>query len=519
MIFATLKEEGYPLFTDPNTRDQYIGEMVYLEQLGAENDAQLEIWEISEFLIDDSDAEITFEADTEANDGDVLHAKKPRSRKELTKRFFEELKRRRPSKKPPDLKKLEAEEQSIINAVVERYHHSSLDGLRRAMRGKLASIAEDLRDIRSHQKDVVDYRLAIEAHEKGTAPKSTYSEHFEKIIANGFYRYHHHDKTRIFYTTEEVLIQEVKPKAKLDIRVNLGQFLVAQSLETSNIFVSCHKDNTVIGRNGIIHPHIRGASICWGSAANQSQKLIVTRDFSGVMALLQSLLQSYGTSPYGTIQQFHQAIARRQDGHYKLATGKTIERPPDAEEDNVPFEGTLISFTAATGVTATTNSGYLPYQAFDAPTASVRTNNGHFLRSANTDALWPTDQTQRAVLDIFERYGPADGFARLADLNLNERELDAVVTFMQAYAATNATGPMAPPDTVAWRRPSLDTPIDQIENHLTATVLERTRQQELDESLEQIEPDEAFIRELVNDAAIDDIDDLLPRPIEATNAP
>lgn len=435
MRYLELKDSGYSLFTDPDTRDSFIAEMTYLEQLAVDHNVDIDGWDIDEFLEEDDGNENS----TEDENGEAWTARRPHSREGLTRTFLNRVGELTASTKPFTPKELtQLEEKSLREAQV-LYAHSSTRDLERYIRGKHGAIKDHLDSIRTNQRDLVTFGTELKARKEGKLPEATYGDHLKKITASGFYRYHHHTETACFYETQPVIIQEVNRKAKLEIRVSLGTFLVEQSFKTSLLRVHPLKDNIYLKKETTIHPHVQPPSgICWGSAHNQAQALFVLRDFSGVMALFEVLLQSYGVNPFVSIQDFQKARALQQDKKLKEKTGIIIARPEEEPAASEDLSGIVIYNLAGISNPGRGMEVRISGRGPQAqpPEAVPRED---FIRSSHSDALWPDMALQQWLIRSIEGLNVnhlADFYSNLQRMGFDERRLEAIAEFLAVFAGS-----------------------------------------------------------------------------------
>lgn len=114
----------------------------------------------------------------------------------------------------------------------------------------------------------------------------------------------------VFTTRNDVILKHKNQAAGIDVTVNFGKFDVLYSLETFLLKVKPCENNVFV--HDYYHPHINYAgSVCWGSASDTVSKALSSLNFTHVMTILASVLNSYNPdNPYKPIEMFDKEVKK-----------------------------------------------------------------------------------------------------------------------------------------------------------------------------------------------------------------
>lgn len=114
----------------------------------------------------------------------------------------------------------------------------------------------------------------------------------------------------VFRTRNDVILKHKNQAAGIDVTVNFGKFDVLYSLETFLVKVKPVENNIFV--HDYYHPHVNYAgAVCWGSASDTVSKALSNLNFTQVMTILASVLNSYNAdNPYKPIEVFDKEFKR-----------------------------------------------------------------------------------------------------------------------------------------------------------------------------------------------------------------
>ncbi len=117
----------------------------------------------------------------------------------------------------------------------------------------------------------------------------------------------------VFSTKNDIILRHRNVAAAIDVTVNFGKFDVLYSLSNFVIKVKPREGNIFV--HDYYHPHVNyGGSVCWGSATDTVHKALSNLNFTQVMTILASVLNSYNNdNPYKPIEMFDRENARLQN--------------------------------------------------------------------------------------------------------------------------------------------------------------------------------------------------------------
>lgn len=132
----------------------------------------------------------------------------------------------------------------------------------------------------------------------------------EKIIRDGWYTLHSVTNNTISFTTPEIIISHIKEAAGINMKVNLGSFLVKYEPRERRIKVVGYNNNLTIPYDGdqfYVHPHVHASSnnVCWGNGSAVYTKAMLEYAPHKAFNALRTLLQTYNDeSPYVRLSRF-----------------------------------------------------------------------------------------------------------------------------------------------------------------------------------------------------------------------
>lgn len=303
MHINEFKEKGYP-FGGGNRQD-LLACLDYVDQLAAEHGVDIGHWNVALFVGGYRDGWLGGEQKDAAP-----------SKPELLKAFKAQIDLLTPEEKIPRLKTFPKDHLEYLR---EWYGYSQKDA-----KAQVAGAERNLANYTA-QLEAIAANLA---HVRAIAdPKSVKAidvrAQIEEILEGGFYRWHKHEivgkHNVLWFTTPAIHVAEVNKAAKLDLRVNLGEMLVALRISTGRIELFPFKDNCLVGN--AIHPYVMQGpgGICWGTASAQFADCMKRYDFVGVMKLLQAILHTTGSDAFVILNDFHAAIQRKRDAAFAKA--------------------------------------------------------------------------------------------------------------------------------------------------------------------------------------------------------
>lgn len=166
-------------------------------------------------------------------------------------------------------------------------------------------------DCAEQLKQAYTFTRAIEIYSKGEGP--TFGDQIIDLLKDGLLTFESFDGKILKLSTQDIINTEVNPTAKLDLRVNLGQYLLEIDIETLRIFVKKFKNNISVGP--YYHPHVNyDGNICQGNAAAAYANLTASAQVKELVQLIVTILQTYNPgNPYKTLADFHLNNPNKED--------------------------------------------------------------------------------------------------------------------------------------------------------------------------------------------------------------
>lgn len=149
------------------------------------------------------------------------------------------------------------------------------------------------------------------------------------IICNeGFWTFkgikkHEHDDNKFFlqfYTTNDVILSDINPRAGLNLRMNVGKFLLEISarlndmnmpyISRSSYWIYPYENNHLIGDlssdRKIIHPYVNEDSLCEGNSYRAIKQARINNDLPMMMRVIFATLSHYSSAggPWRTLNDF-----------------------------------------------------------------------------------------------------------------------------------------------------------------------------------------------------------------------
>jgi len=162
-----------------------------------------------------------------------------------------------------------------------------------------------------------------------------------KVVIGGHWQFKTVKNGNIeFITTNDVVIFEKNSKARVDIQINMGIYLVKLNMHSWRLTV-CPFKNNLMANNRVIHPYVPwsgdatdGNNVCFGNAYDSFETARSKKDLAQMMTILINTLNTYSSveGPHESIQQFKDsefmgltAEAKRYYGVFDAPSDEAVE--------------------------------------------------------------------------------------------------------------------------------------------------------------------------------------------------
>lgn len=294
-----LVKSGYKPFKDmpANTRTAQIKAVQYIETLATTTGTKIDNWDIFKiFAKPNSKTQVV----TDKNKiNKIFFANVPAASDVQNPSAKEKSVRVEPHKTTRTLAK--------IAAAVKKIHEFTHQDSDKAYNIWTQSRSSARYMMKEAQRHLILARSAYADYKGGRHVSEEFiGQQIEQTIGGGFWEFVGvEDGVISFATRNNIIVSHSNPKAKVNLRVNLGKFKVHYYLDGGEGVIAVEEKSGNIEIDDCIHPHVEGGVVCWGNASDRVCEAVEKYEISVVMALLQSILCSYNdANPYIELDSF-----------------------------------------------------------------------------------------------------------------------------------------------------------------------------------------------------------------------
>lgn len=140
----------------------------------------------------------------------------------------------------------------------------------------------------------------------GGAQKIDWAKQIAEVVSDGFFEFVRIDNAEksIQFVTAPVILSYKSKKLAIDMRCELGQYLVKVFPQEAKLLVHSYKRNRMVCNT--IHPFI-SSYVCWGDAASPVANAFKAGDYKTVFILLKQLMTTYDrqvSTPFVNLEDF-----------------------------------------------------------------------------------------------------------------------------------------------------------------------------------------------------------------------
>ena len=404
---------GYKVFSrmQADKKKAHVEAIQYIELLANQTNTKMEPWDLLAVF--------------GTGKGNELHTDK----KEINQRFFkkcEEIK----NKTPAEVFALEQRVSEKIDQLTRDLADREKNRLQRDYDSLVRSASTSFDAGTQYLVRAAETKRKMDTFERRESPVPA---QLTEVLGENFWDFHQLTGNFIeLVTKNDTILTYKNPSAGIDLRVNMGKFLVSIDLTTFSLKVIRYTDNVYL--NGYYHPHVNtGGGVCWGSAAITVTEKLPRGEIKDVLMLLASVLTNYNNdNPYVALNSF-KAEAERVE---KERMRRDKEREEAAK--TVPVEAAIPTPPQSIG------SGGLEDPMLRALRESTLAYRYNIIQ--NSTVVHPTDSTQAPVEGCLCQICEAGRVSRGRQEELNRLQtalassIDASVALTAETVSTSTPG-------------------------------------------------------------------------------
>lgn len=259
----------------------------YIEELASKTQTDVGSWDLQAVFNKDEN--------NRACHGDIVTDKR-----QINKRFFEH--REKLEKGPIGFS--EEIKKQVENGFAR--WPKQIDALKQALTDRRRRYTEQTRYAEEAATNYVGLMRALERAEQGDVPNL--AENLEAALKEqSFFKFVGIESDYLrFETVADTILIEKNPAAGLDLRVNVGTFVLYIGLNGLTPSIEPLENN--IRYNHVFHPHVSNeGDICFGKAQARVLTARAEGDFKTILQMVAHILSSYSPEggPYVSLQSFH----------------------------------------------------------------------------------------------------------------------------------------------------------------------------------------------------------------------